>query len=201
MGMTVFLISLSALFAATIVGYLIVMIRFSGEQAIHDPFVAGTGERTLAPASLPDLPSVLWLSTAVILASSVTVQFARSGIRRGGRWRLTSGMVLTLGLALAFLVLQTVAWLDWHDRAVGLYDDQQYRFAISAFFVLSGLHAAHVVGGIIPMTVVAVKALANRYTREHHAGVAHLTLYWHFLDVIWLILFAMLAAMTLLQRG
>ena len=60
------------------------------------------------------------------------------------------------------------------------------------FYVLTALHALHVLGGILPMAVVTRNALQHRYTPENHRGVTYVGMYWHFLDVAWLGLYATL---------
>ena len=60
------------------------------------------------------------------------------------------------------------------------------------FYLLTGLHALHVVGGLVPLAVTTARAWQGKYTAVAHAGVEHVALYWHFLDVIWLVLFGVL---------
>ena len=60
------------------------------------------------------------------------------------------------------------------------------------FYVLTALHAAHVIGGLIPLIVVYIKARRGRYSRNFHPGVRYVTAYWHFLDVVWVLLFLVL---------
>jgi len=179
LGMWLFLISLSALFAATMIGYLIFAIVRFGE----------------AP-DLPGLPGVLAISTVVILVSSGTLQWARASIRRDRTRGLKVGVVLTLLLGLVFLALQTVAWFDWIDRAVSEFEADDYRFAAAAFLVLSGVHAVHVIGGLIPMIVVLIRSFLGHYSAADYHGVNNLAMYWHFLDVVWIIMYVALLIFT-----
>lgn len=190
LGMTVFLVSLSALFAATMAGFVIMLVVMRGQREAFDPDTGGVRTIEEMP-ELPDLPAILWASTIIILLSSATMQWAKASASRDRRWGLRAGMVLTLALGLAFLALQTLAWLEW-KAAVPHVDNDAYRFAASSFYVLSMVHAAHLVGGIVPMLVVTARAFGGRYSAENHAGVKHLALYWHFLDIIWVMMFAIM---------
>ncbi|MCI0636522.1 MAG: cytochrome c oxidase subunit 3 [Actinobacteria bacterium] len=190
------------------IGYAIVAWRLSSQRTVTDP-MSETGESVVAPIDLPALPWLLAVSTVVILASSGTIQFAKSSIRAGRQGPLKWGLALTLLLGGAFLVLQTVCWIEWYDAAVKPLMEQTAaasdsgdvvpsadarfaRFAVAGFLVLSGLHAAHVVGGLIPLAFTLARALRGRYSRAAHSGVSHVGAYWHFLDVVWLILYAAL---------
>jgi cytochrome c oxidase subunit 3 len=178
-GMTLFLVSLAMLFAASIIGF--VVIRVTAGDAW--------------PANLPSLPWQLWLSTAVLVASSVSMQRALLAARAGRSVDLRRGLEITLVLAAVFLILQVWSWASWltalGDR-LGGEDAQAHRFALSGFYVLSGVHALHVIGGLVPMTVVTRRARRGRYSARRHGGVQYCAMYWHFLDGVWLTLFAAL---------
>lgn len=172
MGMSIFLVSLSILFLASLVGYLVVRLR-------ADAWAPAGGDR---------YPEGLWISTLVILAASVTVHRALSAARSGngpGTYRM---LLATLILGGVFLVLQSVNWLqlagDGITARTGLYG--------FTFYVFTVLHALHVVGGIIPLAVATVKARRGAYTLGSYAGVQHVAMYWHFLDAVWVVLFVVI---------
>ena len=99
-------------------------------------------------------------------------------------------MGATLALAGVFLAMQALAWTElW--RAHATIESGLYAWT---FYVLTGLHAAHVLGGLPPMVVTFRRALQGRYTADDHAGVVLCAMYWHALDVIWLLLYATLWA-------
>jgi len=132
--MAILLVTLGVLFAASIVLYLV--IRLS----------AGA-----PPVALPPLPSSLWLSTALIVVSSVTIQLARGAARRGQGGLLRGGLVLTLLLGAAFLVCQVVSWQPMIEVYRTLLNaDPPRPFYVGSFFLLTGLHGAHVLGGLVP---------------------------------------------------
>jgi len=172
LGMRLFLASLGMVFAATIAGYLVVRAR----------------AETWPPPGVPVLPRTLWVSTVILLASSVTVAAAQRGIGRGEQRTLRAGLALTAALGVAFLVSQTVNWFALVAAQLTMRTNL-YGFT---FYLLTGLHALHVLGGLGPLLVVTRRAFAGRYTATAHAGVANIAAYWHFLDIVWLVMFAVL---------
>ena len=172
LGMWVFLASLAVLFLAAIVGYLVVRLK-----ATDWP-----------PPGMPRLPAGLWLATFVLLAASVTVHLALRAIRAGKLTACTRWLAATLALALAFLAVQSWNW--WGLIRLRLTAASNlYAFT---FFMLTGLHAAHVIGGIALLAVVLAHSTRGRYGSGHHPGVTYAAMYWHFLDAVWLLLFAVM---------
>ena len=176
MGMWLFLLSLGMLFAASVIGYLVVRLTSD-----------------VWPENLPDLPGMLWVSTGIILCSSLTMQGALESIRSAkGDW-LNRAMAMTFALGLGFLVVQAFCWSGWLTQIQSHWGESaEYRFALTSFYVLTGVHAAHVIGGLIPMGVVLKRSLAHRYTNSHHSGVYYVTMYWHFLGGVWIVLYTTL---------
>jgi cytochrome c oxidase subunit III len=180
-GLRLFLVSLAMLFGASLVGFFVVRWQL--------------GQRHLWPGDLPSLPWELALSTAILVLSSVSMQSALNSIRAGRADSLRHGLLLTFLLGSGFLLIQVRAWIMWLVPIAQRWDySDEYRFALTSFFVLTGLHALHVVGGLIPMAVVTRNAFVGVYSREWHPGVQYVATYWHFLGVVWLVL---LAAMLL----
>jgi cytochrome c oxidase subunit 3 len=164
--------SLSMLFGATIMGYVVVRSRAAAWP----------------PPGVPSLPAGLLLSTGILVASSAAIWVAEDGIRRGRQTALRGGLLVALALGAAFLVSQSLCWFFLVARNFTM-KTNLYGFL---FYLLTGLHALHVVGGLIPLGVTTTRAWQGRYTAAAHEGVAHVALYWHFLDAIWLVLFAVL---------
>ena len=172
LGMRLLLLALGMLFAATLSGYLAIR---GGAQA-------------WPPPGVPKLPAALWISTVLIVVSSVTVQWAVRGIRRGFQASLRNGLLLTLLLGVAFLVSQSINWFS----LVAVHFTARTNLYGFLFYLLTGLHAAHVLGGLVPLGVVTAQAWRGAYTAASHSGVEYVAMYWHFLDVVWVILFAVL---------
>ncbi len=172
LGMRLFLASLGVLFGSSIIGY--VAIR-----------VLGIDE----PLDMPPLPGGLWLSTVLLLVSSVTMQHALVAVRRGRLGTMRAALAATTALAIAFLAVQAVCWAAWAEPMRAAIGQTEQRFLLTAFYVLTGLHALHVVGGLVPLTVITKRAASGRYSPERHAGVIYTAMYWHFLDGMWLVIF------------
>ena len=174
MGMLVFIVSLAMIFAATILGLVVVRIEDEGPWP---------------PAGMPALPSLLGLSTAVILLSSLTMWFTTRAIARDRLIAFRRWLWATFLLGLAFLILQIVSW----SQVIA--DDLDFESHLYAwtFYVLTALHALHVLGGIGPMGLVVANAGRGRYRADRHRGVTYVAMYWHFLDLAWVSLYATLA--------
>lgn len=170
LGFALFLASLGMIFASSMVGYLVIRV-----QAAAWP-----------PPGMPGLPPSLWISTAILLLSSGTVAWALRAARAGNPVVVGPAMAVTLALGLLFLGLQAFSWSALM-RADLTVQSNLYGFT---FYMLTGLHAAHVIGGLIPMAVVTAKAFRGTYTAEAHGGLTYSTMYWHFLDAVWLVMFA-----------
>ena len=173
LGLWLFLASLAMLFAGSMLAYL--LIRTVPEDA--------------PPLGEAELPGGLWLSTAIIVASSFTLHAALQKLRRERQVAFRRLLLVTCVLALAFLVVQapSLAALLAEHR-VHLADDRLAQPAGLIFFLIL-VHAAHVVGGIVHMGIVTVQAHRHRYDHEHYRPVQHLAMYWHFLDIVWLVMF------------
>ena len=158
MGMFVLILSLSMLF------WLASMVAVCG------PAIAGSG--TAMAASRPEchLPATLWLSTVLLLSCSATIHWAWSGIRKDRESRLIVGLAITLVLGLAFLAAQCY---NWYDIWLAISADQHRSKFLTTFYMLTGLHAAHVLGGLIPLAVVLAKARRHVYSRNFHPGVRY----------------------------
>ena len=168
--MLIFIASLAMIFAASILGVMVVRLDDEG---------------VWPPAGMPALPVTLLWSTVVLLASSATQFLASRAANRGDGRGLRRWMIVTLALAIAFLGMQAWAWSDLVDRGL---DFSRHLYAWT-FYFLTGLHAIHVIGGVIPMVFVTARAVRLEYTRENYRGVAYVAMYWHFLDVAWVVLY------------
>ena len=191
MGMWVFLASLSMLFLAGIIGVL--WIRISATS--------------WPPPGVPPLPLALVGSTILALGCSVTMQLGLNAIRKGEGEKLNRMLWLTNGLAFGFLALQTLCWIQFYGQAdfsaPKPMDPMEARLQGPRpelygfiFFMLTVVHALHVVGGMIALGVTTWRARQGAYNWAHYPGVRHATLYWHFLDVVWLVLYALLIVLT-----
>jgi cytochrome c oxidase subunit 3 len=128
------------------------------------------------------IPKTLWLSTILILISSGTFETARRLFRRGN-WRIASHCLLaTASLGMAFLASQLTAWRSLVLHGAFLAKNPHSSF----FFLFTGLHAAHLIGGLVVLFVVVL----GKSKRRELVDVA--VNYWHFLSVLWIVLFYVL---------
>jgi cytochrome c oxidase subunit 3 len=133
------------------------------------------------PIRLPDL---VWFNTAALLASTIAVEGARGAMRRGTATQAASRLAVAIGLGLVFFAGQVIAWRLLADRGVFLNSNPHASF----FYMLSAVHAAHVVGGLGSLGWT-LRRLANRaYTAGRHAGLVHAAVFWHLLGAVWLYL-------------
>jgi len=135
-----------------------------------------------------ELPSLLWTNTAVLLLSSLAVELSKRAIRRNDiqsmkRW-LTVGGVLGFG----FLAGQLAAWRQLVNAGVYLPSTQQSSF----FYILTGLHGLHLLGGIVALGIVLVMALKDHLSAFRYEPLKLAATYWHVMDGIWIYLFLML---------
>jgi cytochrome c oxidase subunit III len=136
------------------------------------------------------LPHVLYLNTAILLLSSLTVELARSSVRSSTGSRCARWMLITLLLGLAFLGGQIAAWRELTFRGLHLGSNPGSFF----LYLITGAHGLHLVGGIILLASVALflGRLADKEKRE--TAVSAAALYWHFMDGLWCYLLVLLFA-------
>jgi cytochrome c oxidase subunit 3 len=125
---------------------------------------------------------VAGVNTAILVTSSFTMHWALTGIKRGNRAALQAGLVLTFFLGLTFLLTQVI---EYHRLGFNTADTS---FA-ATFFGLTGLHGGHVFVGLSILAVMTVRAFRGHFTPEHHHGVEIGGIYWHFVDVMWIVVY------------
>jgi cytochrome c oxidase subunit 3 len=134
------------------------------------------------------VPSVLWLNTFVLLASSVTMEGTRRRIREGRLDATRTWITWTAILGFVFLAGQLVAWRQLVAAGVYLPSTLHSSF----LYVLTGTHALHLIGGMGGLVYVWREALKNRYTRSSHEPISLCATYWHFMDGLWVYLLLLL---------
>jgi cytochrome c oxidase subunit 3 len=135
-----------------------------------------------------ELPSLLWPNTVILLMSSVAIELSRRAIRRNDSQSMKRWLVLGGLLGLAFLIGQLAAWRQLVNAGVYIPSTLQSGF----FYILTGLHGLHLLGGVIGLTVVLGRALKNRLTAFSHEPLRLCAAYWHVMDALWLYLFLLL---------
>ncbi|HZY48498.1 MAG TPA: cytochrome c oxidase subunit 3 [Devosia sp.] len=122
-------------------------------------------------------------NTLLLLTSGTTVTWAHHALIHGDKKGLRWGLALTIALGLCFTLVQALEY----SRAGFAYGGNIYG---ATFFMATGFHGFHVIVGTIFLIVCLVRANANQFTPRHHLGFEFAAWYWHFVDVVWLFLFA-----------
>ena len=176
LGIMCFLTSEMALFGSLIFMYLYVRRA----APVWPPLIPGL--HTYYERFDWHLPTV---NTVVLLSSGVTMHFAYQALRKGDTRRMLFLLIVTIILGVGFLSGQAYEYTHVVDVR---FSSDTYG---STFFLLTGLHGIHVTGGVIFLLVVLIGTLRGKYTQHNDMVVHASTLYWHFVDAVWVVLFAL----------
>lgn len=135
-----------------------------------------------------DLPHILYLNTAVLLASSLTFELARRSISREALNRCVRWLAITLLLGVCFVAGQVVAWREVVARGLFVASNPGSFF----FYFFTAAHGLHLVGGFLALTYVIVFAKTLSQRGRQKTAVSAVAFYWHFMDVLWIYLLALL---------
>jgi cytochrome c oxidase subunit 3 len=127
-------------------------------------------------------------ATIILILSSVTCQMGVWAIQRDDRRGLTRAFGITLVMGIVFLLLQAF------DYSVLMHEGLTMSATTfgTTYFTLTGFHGAHVFGGVLMLGVVLYRGMAGQFSAKHHDMVEAASLYWHFVDVVWVLLFSIL---------
>jgi cytochrome c oxidase subunit III len=146
----------------------------------------------IPPSSTPEYYVNWWpipfFNTIWLVSSGVTAHFALEGLSHDKRRQFFLLWGLTILLGLIFELGQAYEFVTAFGRGLNLTAN---NFA-SAFFIMTGFHGAHVLGGLVLLTLILYRASRGQFSSRNHVGPAAVTLYWHFVDVVWLFLFGIL---------
>ncbi len=135
-----------------------------------------------------DLPKTTWVSTAILLISSVACQYALNCARQDHARGVITGLTLTLAMGLLFLGLQGVSWLEI-ARQIGHTGNNVFT---GLFYVFTAIHGFHLVGGIVFVGWLLASVMRLGLKPSHLLPIELGTLYWHFMDLVWLMLFGVM---------
>ena len=135
-----------------------------------------------------ELPSLLWPNTAILLLSSFTIEFSRRAVRKNRLQTMKSWLAISGVLGLAFIAGQIAAWRQLVNAGVYLPSTLQSSF----FYLLTGLHGLHLMGGIVGLSYVLYRALGSGLTAFNHESLKLCATYWHVMDALWIYLFLLL---------
>jgi heme/copper-type cytochrome/quinol oxidase subunit 3 len=156
---------------ASLFAYLLFSYAYLASQA-HGGFV-------------PEAPKfgIAGPNTVLLIASSFVLYWGESGIKKGQRGRLMIGLALSFAMGVVFAGLQL---LEWSKKSYGPSSDAY----ASSYFITTGFHMAHVIGGLVIIAVLFLWAAIGKFSHERHSAVSIGALYWHFVDAVWLAVFA-----------
>ena len=167
LGMLLFIISEIMIFGAFFTAYFFIRVVGGAEW----------------PAEGDHLPKLIaGFNTAIRISSSFTIHYAQEAIRKDNRLGLQLGMVTTFMLGLTFLFIQINEYVH-----IGFSPADSAQGSI--FYGLTGLHGAHVFVGLTLLAMVTVRAFRGHFTPEEHRGVEVPGIYWHFVDIMWVVVY------------
>lgn len=155
-----------------------IVMMFAG---LTSAFIVKSNQTNWVPVVIP---TVFWISTVAIIVSSITVQLALRSFKQRtmSQYRLLIGVTLSLGVA--FVILQWLGFQDLWAQKITFKGSGAGQF----LYVIFGLHAIHVVGGILALIVMFIKAFIGKTKLYSSVPVEVAAIYWHFVDALWIYL-------------
>ena len=171
LGILLFIVSEVMLFGAFFASYFFLRVVVNPAHWPPEPYKLPVG--------------VAGVNTAILVSSSFTIHYALESIRKGNRQGMKLGLVLTwmLGITFLFIQLNEYVHLGFSIR------DESFG---TIFYSLTGLHGAHVFVGLLLLSFATIRAFRGHFDTEEkdHLGVEVPSIYWHFVDIMWIIVFA-----------
>jgi cytochrome c oxidase subunit III len=168
LGMYLFIISEVMIFGAFFTAYFFIRVVVGAQW----------------PAQGTELPKLIaGVNTGILVSSSFTIHWALECARKGNRFGLQAGMLTTFLLGATFLFVQINEYVH-----VGFSPQDSAQGSI--FYGLTGLHGAHVFIGLTLLAMVTVRAFRGHFTPEEHSGMEVPGIYWHFVDVMWIVVYS-----------
>jgi len=190
LGMLLFITSEVMFFAGLFAAYFSIRASFldvdgvkrwppQAYETILNPFQVQTESGAL---------NVILLATVLLVISSFTCQYAVWAIKKDNRTSFLRNMAVTVVLGIAFLVMQL------YDYSVLMHEGLTMGSTTfgTTYYTLTGFHGAHVFGGVLMLSVVLYRGMAGQFSARHHDMVEATSYYWHFVDIVWILLFTIL---------
>ena len=170
---------------AIIFGALFAQYFYARALSAQWPPLTGTPEHFLN-ARVPAFPLPLIL-TIILVVSGFTAHFAQTAIRKNDQVGLRGWLAITIVLGVIFLAGQVYEYAELFREGLGI----NTGIYGSTFFTLTGMHGLHVTGGVILLAFVLARAAMDHFTPDNHFAVEGSILYWHFVDIVWLLLYVL----------
>jgi heme/copper-type cytochrome/quinol oxidase subunit 3 len=173
-GMIFFIASEALIFANLIAAYLYLEIR----NGTTNPFRLPDGNHL-------DIVFPL-INTAILIGSSIPVRIAGAGAAKGNRRQLILGLLATIIMGSFFLGGQIYEYTNLFGHNF----NARYKVFGSAFFTLTGFHGLHVTIGVLFLLICLIRSLRGDFTPKNHFAVEAAEMYWHFVDIVWIVVFS-----------
>lgn len=141
-------------------------------------------KRNLANWISFDLPAIFWYSTIVIIISSVTIMLSRNNFKQGEMAKYRQWLTITMTLGVLFIILQSIGFIQLWNNGITLTRNVSFSF----LYIIVGLHALHVLAGVIALLVTFLKAFSVKRKIYSSIPIDLLNTYWHFVDLLWIYL-------------
>jgi len=138
-----------------------------------------------------NLPNAFYLSTAVIITSSITLFFALQMAKKDNKKGTILGLLVTFVLGLVFTYSQFVGYGELMDKHI-FFAGKSANASGSFLYVLTFMHLLHLFAGLIVVLITLKNSIKGRYTAQNTLGLELCSIYWHFLDILWVYLFLFL---------
>ena len=155
--------------------------------ALTSAYMVRRGDKGWIPL---ELPSMFYVSTVVIILSSFTMIFVLQSAKKNNFSGVKIGMLLTLLLGIGFVICQFGAWGMLVENKIFMVDNTNN--APQFIYLISGAHLAHIAGGLIMLIYVCIKSFKEIYHSKNLLGLQLTSIFWHFLDLLWVYLFLFL---------
>jgi len=133
-------------------------------------------------------PAILWINTLLLILSSICLQWVKSIAQRNTSTHLKTGLLLTGIFTIAFIAGQFLAWQQMHSSTEFFIANP----AVGFFYLLTGVHALHILGGLFVWGRLSTKSIRGADISTIKQGIELCTVYWHYLLVVWLLMFVLL---------
>jgi heme/copper-type cytochrome/quinol oxidase subunit 3 len=176
-------------FVGLLSAYIVIRSAHPGVEWVPSIGEYGRMAGEQAAAGLPELAKVLTgINTFILICSSFTMVLALDAIQRGNQGKLKAYLFATVLLGATFLGIQVYEY--GHLMHEGMHMNAHPYAA--TFFMCTGFHGAHVFAGVVYLSCILVAALRGKYTAKSHSPVELAGLFWHFVDLVWIILFTII---------
>ncbi|MEO0572307.1 MAG: cytochrome c oxidase subunit 3 [Bacteroidota bacterium] len=134
-----------------------------------------------------ELPQAFFVSTAIIIVSSLTYILAKKAVAKGDQKKATTWLLMTLLLGISFIALQFYGFSQMLENGY-YFTGPTSNIKMSYIFLIAFVHILHVVAGLISLLVVLINQLRGKYTSQNLLGMELGATFWHFLDILWIYL-------------